>query len=61
MANNDPVKFELYDIDLDPSQMEDISSEHQEVVSKMKTEMIALWREMRDEGLIGKVATQADR
>jgi arylsulfatase A len=61
MANNDPVKFELYDIDLDPSQKEDISSQHLEVVSKMKTEMIALWREMRDEGLSGKIATRADR
>jgi len=55
MANNDPIRFELYDITLDPSQQQDISNQHPEVVSNMETEMISLWREMRDEGLTGKI------
>ncbi len=55
MAENDPVRFELYDITLDPAQKQDISNQHPEVVDSVKTEMIALWREMRDEGLSGKV------
>jgi arylsulfatase A len=53
MAENDPVRFELYDITLDPGQNNDISKEYPEVVASMKVEMIALWREMRDEGLSG--------
>ena len=55
MSNNDPERFELYDIKLDPSQREDISNEYQEIVSNMKPEMISLWREMRDEGLSGEI------
>jgi arylsulfatase A len=50
MAENDPVRFELYDITLDPGQNNDISKEYP---ASMKVEMIALWREMRDEGLSG--------
>jgi len=55
MAENDPVRFELYDITLDPARKQDISNQHPEVADSVKTEMIALWREMRDEGLLGKV------
>ena len=58
MAENDPVRFELYDITLDPAQKQDISNQHPEVVDSAKTEMITLWREMRDEGLSGKVNNQ---
>jgi arylsulfatase A len=53
-ASYDPVKFELYDITLDPSQMNDLSDQKPEVVASMIPEMIALWTEMRDEGLAGK-------
>lgn len=60
MSNSVPVKFELYDIEMDPSQEEDVSDEHQEVVSEMKKEMISLWREMRDEGLSGRIALTGD-
>ncbi len=49
-----PEKFELYDITLDPSQMNDLSEQKPEVVASMKPEMIELWQEMRDEGLAGK-------
>jgi arylsulfatase A len=61
MANNDPTRFELYDIKLDPSQKQDIHLQHQDEVAAMKTEMIALWREMRDEGLSGKINYTTDR
>ena len=54
MANYDPEKFELYDIDLDPSQMNDISNQQKDIVVTMKEEMTTLWREMRDEGITGK-------
>ena len=55
MANNDPIKFELYDIIKDPSQKKDISDHYPQVISNMKTEMISLWSEMRDEGLSGTI------
>ena len=54
MTNNDPMRFELYDIKVDPSQKEDLFIQQQEVVPQyrgMKGEMVSLWREMRDEGL----------
>jgi len=51
MADNDPQRFELYDIEADPSQMNDIATRHPEVVDAMQKEMISYWREMRDEGL----------
>jgi arylsulfatase A len=51
MATNDPRKFELYDLSADLSQAHDLAGEYPEVVSEMRTEMISLWREMRDEGL----------
>jgi len=53
IANYKPEVFELYDIDIDPAQANDISSHHPEIVSNMKKEMISLWEEMRDEGLAG--------
>jgi arylsulfatase A len=56
MANYDPQKFELYDITLDPSQMNDISNQQPEIVESMKKEMTSLWKEMRDEGLAGKIS-----
>jgi arylsulfatase A len=55
MAENDPVRFELYDITTDPSQGIDISSEHPDLVASMKVEMTELWRAMKTEGLSGKV------
>ena len=55
MAENDPVRFELYGLTADPSQSNDISSEHPEVVASMKVEMTELWRAMKTEGLSGKV------
>lgn len=51
MADFDPVKFELYDIEADPEQANDIAAGHPGEVDAMKQEMIAQWREMRDEGL----------
>ncbi|QGY46798.1 sulfatase-like hydrolase/transferase [Maribellus comscasis] len=54
MANNNPEKVELYDLSLDPSQINDISIQNPEIVASMKKEMISLWQEMRDEGLAGK-------
>lgn len=51
MVNNDPVKFDLYDLDKDPQQIDNIASKHPELVAEMKSEMISLWREMRDEGI----------
>jgi arylsulfatase A len=53
-ATNDPQKLELYDLVVDPSQINDISTQNPEIVDSMKQEMITLWREMRDEGLAGK-------
>jgi arylsulfatase A len=54
IASYDPQKFELYDLSLDPSQMNDISTQKPEVVADMKPEMIQQWQEMRDEGIAGK-------
>ncbi len=54
IASFNPEKFELYDLTLDPSQMNDVSEEKPQVVASMQEEMIALWKEMRDEGLAGK-------
>lgn len=51
IANYKPEKFELYDIIIDHAQLNDISSQHPEIISSMKKEMICLWEEMRDEGL----------
>ncbi len=51
MAENDPVRFELYDIRKDPSQSKDISKEHPDLLAAMKVEMTKLWREMKTEGL----------
>ena len=61
MAENDPVRFELYDIAADPSQSTDIASEHPDVVASMKVEMTDLWREMRDEGIAGKSGNQEEQ
>ncbi len=58
MADNDPVRFELYDITADPSQSNDISNEHPDVVASMKVEMTDLWRAMKSEGLSGNVNMQ---
>jgi len=58
MADNDPVRFELYNITTDASQSKDISKEHPDVVASMKVEMIELWREMKTEGLSGKINIQ---
>jgi len=58
MAENDPVRFELYDISTDPSQSKDISKEHPDLVASMKVEMTELWRAMKTEGLSGKVNIQ---
>ena len=57
MATNDPLKFELYDLSKDLSQVQDLSAKHPEVVTSMRHEMISLWREMRDEGLSKKAKT----
>jgi len=51
IANYDPQKFELYDIETDPAQANNIAAEHPEIVSSMQKEMTSLWREMCDEGL----------
>jgi hypothetical protein len=48
----------LYDITTDPSQSNDISNEHPDVVASMKVEMTELWRAMKTEGLSGKVNKQ---
>jgi len=58
MAENDPVRFELYDITKDPAQSNDIADEHPDVVASMKVEMTTLWRAMKAEGLSGKVNKQ---
>jgi len=55
MANNDPTKFELYDVTKDLSQKQDLADKHPELISNMESEMISLWREMRDEGLSKRV------
>lgn len=54
MATQNPDRFELYDVSIDPAQSNDIAKQHPEVVDSMKKEMIVLWKEMRDEGLAGK-------
>jgi arylsulfatase A len=53
-ATKNPQKFELYDLGVDPFQINDISTQNPEIVDFMEKEMITLWREMRDEGLAGK-------
>jgi len=58
MADNDPLKFELYNVTTDASQSKDISKEHPNVVASMKAEMTALWREMKTEGISGKINIQ---
>jgi len=58
IADNDPVRFELYNITTDASQRKDISKEHPYVVASMKVEMTALWREMKTEGISGKINIQ---
>lgn len=58
MAENDPVRFELYDITTDPSQSNDIADKYPDVVASMKVEMTELWRAMKTEGLSGKVNKQ---
>ncbi|WP_236624750.1 sulfatase [Rhodopirellula sp. SWK7] len=50
-ATSDPDRVALYDVSIDPGQSNDIATKHPEIVSSMKKEMTALWREMRDEGL----------
>jgi arylsulfatase A len=50
IAQYDPQKFELYDLERDPEQKHDISIQQPETVASMKKEMITLWRSMRDEG-----------
>ena len=58
MAENDPVRFELYNITTDPSQSNDIANDHPDVVASMKVEMTELWRAMKTEGLSGEVNKQ---
>lgn len=58
MEINDPVKFELYNIASDPSQKHNILSLNSELGNDMKSEMITLWKEMRDEGLTVKINSQ---
>lgn len=48
---NDPITFQLYDMTSDPGQQNDIAKQKPEIVKAMKKDMIALWRQMRDEGL----------
>jgi len=55
MAENDPVRFELYDLITDPTQSNDIANSHPDVVASMKVEMTELWRAMKTEGLSGMV------
>lgn len=54
LSTHDPIRFELYDLSVDPSQVNDIAKQNPEVVDSMKTEMTMLWQKMRDEGLAGK-------
>ena len=51
MVTSDPSEFELYDMDLDPFQMKYNSDQEPERVSTLGKEMVALKREMRDEGV----------
>jgi arylsulfatase A len=60
IEQNDPLTFELYDIKMDPFQKQNCSNQYPEVVKKMKNEMTLLWREIRDEGLSGKVNDKTD-
>jgi arylsulfatase A len=55
IAEYNPQRFELYDINLDPSQQHDISNQQPKAVASMKKEMTTLWREMTDEGISGKI------
>lgn len=61
MAENDPVRFELYDVTADPSQSNDLSGQLPEVLASMQQEMTVLWREMRDEGIAGKTGNQEEQ
>ncbi len=54
MMTSDPNTFELYDMTRDPLQQHDIAKQKPGIVSAMRKDMIALWREMRDEGLNNK-------
>ncbi|HCC70165.1 MAG TPA: hypothetical protein DEQ09_03310 [Bacteroidales bacterium] len=45
-----PERFELYKLDTDPSQQNDISSEEPELMEKLVPVIQRLWVEMRDEG-----------
>ncbi|TWU39017.1 Arylsulfatase [Novipirellula aureliae] len=50
-VSSDPDRFELYDMIDDPQQEHDLAAEKPEIVAAMKKDMIALWREMRAEGM----------
>ena len=54
MMTSDPNTFELYDMTRDPLQQHDIAKQKPGIASAMRKDMIALWREMRDEGLNNK-------
>jgi len=54
MMTSDPHTFELYDMIRDPLQQHDIAKQKPGIVAAMRKDMIALWREMRDEGLARK-------
>jgi len=58
IAENEPERFELYDIVADPAQEYDISAQHPAVLALAKEEMISLWKEMRDEGLSGDISSR---
>jgi arylsulfatase A len=50
-ATSDPNRFELYDMSVDPQQQQDLAQQNPGIVAAMQKDMIALWQEMRDEGL----------
>jgi len=41
------VRFELYDLETDPGERSDVSSQHPEVVAKMKTAMLEIYGEIQ--------------
>lgn len=45
------LRFELYDMMRDPGQQNDVAKQKPRIVKAMKKDMIALWRQMRGEGL----------
>ena len=41
------IRFELYDLEADPGERHDVSSQHPEIVARMKTTMLEIYDEIQ--------------